>query len=103
MITEILNHTEFLEIIDSDKKNIISFHQPDCGFCRWHLKRLREKFSDLDLYTLDVSKDYDWYSHNAKLKPFFPFTRVYLNKKIIYHIDGELFQTQIKKLIEVSK
>jgi len=102
MRTEIDNIEQFLEIISSSDKKIVIFYQPHCGICRWYMKRLDEQFAHIEYNAVDVTKNYDWYVKNAKLKFFYPFTRIYKGGKITFTIDGELYPTQINKLIKAS-
>lgn len=103
MRTEIDSPEQFQQIISGADKAIIIFYQPQCGICRWYMKRLDEQFSYINYYSVDVTKHYDWYRHNAKLRFGFPFTRIYKEGKITYKIDGELYPLQINKLFNASK
>jgi hypothetical protein len=103
MRTEIECPEQFQQIISGSDKVIIIFYQPQCGICRWYMKRLDEQFDYINYYAVDVTKQYDWYRHNAKLRFGFPFTRIYKEGKITYKIDGELYPLQINKLFTAFK
>lgn len=98
MRTEVETTDQFQKIISSVDKSILVFYQPNCSFCKWHMKRLDEQYGDIDYYAVDVTKWYDWYSENKYLKFSYPYTRIYRKGKSIFSIDGELYPTQINKL-----
>jgi len=100
---EIETVEQFQELISGTDRKIFLFYQPQCGICRWYMKRLDEQFPSIPYHAVDVTKHYDWYRKNAKLRFGFPFTRIYKEGKIVYKIDGELYPLQINKLYTAFK
>jgi len=98
MRMEVETIEEFQQVISGTDRKILIFYQPECGICRWYMKRMDEQYSPIPYYAVDVTKHYDWYRKNAKLRFGFPFTRIYKEGKIVYKIDGELYPLQINRL-----
>lgn len=99
---EIINRIEFDEVMKRGDKFVVIFTQPSCGFCKALLKTLKD-YDTKNFYFMDVHSslgDYVYYRKVAKLKQFYPYTRVYKHGEILKEFNGLLYDSQIKKLFK---
>lgn len=96
---KIIDYELFDEVINSDSNNIIIFTKKKCGACDLYLKSLTN-YNTTNFYIIELDDDILFWRRYAKLKCFFPTTRVYNNGNILYENRGILYKKQIKEMYD---